>query len=139
MIVIFHAFFIFIFRILALLISQRSMLGEFEGAILPFGIQRMCCSGRNLCSCPYMVCAASTLLLNLVWTFCAYVLKKTRFLCFVFLLPVGSFCSRSDCEKRKAIWDACVAQINQDPDLKKDFDTRMLAVADKLGQYTQTD
>jgi hypothetical protein len=56
-----------------------------------------------------------------------------------FLLPVGSFCSRSECEKRKAIWDACVADIKQDPGLKKDFDTQMLAVMDTAGQYTQTD
>ncbi len=55
------------------------------------------------------------------------------------LFPVGSFCSRSECEKRKAIWDACVAEIEQDSGRKKDFDTQMLAVTDTLGQYTQTD
>jgi hypothetical protein len=55
------------------------------------------------------------------------------------LFPVGSFWSRSEYEKRKAIWDACVAEIKQDPGQKKDFDTQMLAVMDQMGQYTQTD
>jgi hypothetical protein len=79
------------------------------------------------------VVRASTFLLILVWTFCA--LKKTCFLAFFF------FCgaSRIECEKRKAIWDACVAEIKQDPDQKKDFDTQMLAVMDTLGQFSQTD
>jgi hypothetical protein len=52
---------------------------------------------------------------------------------------VGSFCSRSECEKRKEMWDACVAEIKQDPDQQKDFDTQMLAVMVHMGQYTQTD
>ncbi len=47
------------------------------------------------------------------------------------------FCSRSECEKRKALWDACVAEINQDPGQKKDFDTQMLAAMDGMGQYAQ--
>jgi hypothetical protein len=64
-------------------------------------------------------------------------LKKARFLSFFFYC--GIFCSRRDCEKRKAIWDACVADIKQDPDQKKDFDTQMLAVMDTMGQYTRTD
>ncbi len=51
---------------------------------------------------------------------------------------MGSFCSRSECEKRKAIWDACVA-VKQDPGQKEGFDTQMLAVMDTVGQYTQTD
>jgi hypothetical protein len=51
---------------------------------------------------------------------------------------VGSFCSRSECEKRKAIWDTCVAEIKQDPGQKKVFDTQMLAAMDTVGQYTQT-
>jgi hypothetical protein len=50
-----------------------------------------------------------------------------------------SLCSRSECEKRKAIWDACVAEIKKDPGQKKDFDTQMLAAMDAIGQYTQTD
>ena len=61
--------------------------------------------------------------------------KKHASFCFLFL-PVGSFCSRSECEKRKAIWDACVAEIKQDPSQKKDFDTQMLEVMDQIGQYT---
>ncbi len=52
--------------------------------------------------------------------------------------PVGSFCSRSECEKRKAIWDACVMKIKQDPGQKTDFDAQMLALAGQMGQYTQT-
>ncbi len=52
---------------------------------------------------------------------------------------MGSFCSRSECEKRKAIWDACVAEIKQDPGRKEGFDTQMLALMDTVGQYTQTD
>jgi hypothetical protein len=71
--------------------------------------------------------SASTFLLNIVWTFCAVTNKK-----------YSSFCSRSECEKRKAIWDVCVAEINQNPDLKKDFDMQMLAVVDGIGQNTQT-
>jgi hypothetical protein len=55
----------------------------------------------------------------------------------LFLFPVVSICSRSECKKRKAIWDACVAEIKQDPGQKKDFDTQMLAVMDTAGQYTQ--
>ena len=66
-------------------------------------------------------------------------LKKTRFLSGGYLLLCGLFCSRSECEKRKAIWDACVAEIKQDPGQKKDFDTQMLAAMDLLGLYTQTD
>ncbi len=46
-----------------------------------------------------------------------------------------SFCeSRSKCEKRKAIWDACVAEIKEDPDEKKEFDVQMLAAMDLMGQ-----
>ena len=68
-----------------------------------------------------------------------HLFKKTHAsFCYVFL-PVGSFCSRSECEKRKAIWDACVAEIKQDPGRKKDFDTQMLAAMDTVGQYTQND
>jgi hypothetical protein len=74
---------------------------------------------------------ASTFLLNIVWT-----QKKARFLSLLFFLPVASFCSQSECEKRKDIWDACVAEIKQDSGQKKDFDTQMLAVMDTLGQYT---
>ncbi len=59
--------------------------------------------------------------------------------CRFFPFSVGSFCSRSECEKRKAIWDACVAEIKLDPGLKKDFDAQMLAVMDMTGQYTKTD
>jgi hypothetical protein len=73
-------------------------------------------------------------LLNLVWTFCAF--NKTNLLSF---FSVGSFCSRSECEKRKAIWDACVAEIKQDSGQTKDFDSQMLAVMDTAGQYTQID
>ncbi len=54
----FHAFFSLFFASLPFLISRRSMLGECQEAILPFGIQRMCRSRRNrrnLCSCPFMV------------------------------------------------------------------------------------
>jgi hypothetical protein len=65
--------------------------------------------------------------------------KDGTLLVVVFFFPVGFFCSRSECEKRKAIWDACVADINQDPGQKEDFDTQMLAVMDQLGQSTQTD
>ncbi len=81
--------------------------------------------------------------------FCAF--TKKRALLVFFFPSVGSFCSRSECEKRKdlvvmrgapflvAIWDACVAEIKQDPGQKKDFDTQMLAVMDMAGHYTQTD
>jgi hypothetical protein len=79
---------------------------------------------------------ASTFLLNTVWTFCTFTKKITSSCRFVF--PVESFCSRSECEKRKAIWDACVAEIDQDPGQKKAFDTQMLAVMNTIGQYTQT-
>jgi hypothetical protein len=72
---------------------------------------------------------ASTFLLNIVWTFYAFIL----------FFSVGSFCSQSECEKRKAIWDACAAEIKQDPRLKKDFDTQMLAVMNTAGQYASTD
>jgi hypothetical protein len=35
---------------------------------------------------------------------------------------------------RKKNWDACVAEINEDPtDLKKNFDIQMLGVADTIG------
>ncbi len=37
------------------------------------------------------------------------------------------------------MWDACVAEIKEDPGRKKDFDSQMLAVVDQMGQYTQTD
>ncbi len=67
-----------------------------------------------------------------------HLLKKNASFCFVFL-PVGFFYSRSECEKRKAIWDACVAEIEQDPGQKKYFDQQMRAVMDQMGQYTQTD
>ncbi len=66
------------------------------------------------------------------------VLTKIRFFSFLFF-SVGSFCSRSECEKRKAIWDACVDEIKQDPSQKKDFETQMSVVMDTMGQYAQTD
>ncbi len=68
-----------------------------------------------------------------------HVLKRALLVVFVSFFPTGPFCSRSECEKRKAIWDVCVAEINQDPGRKNDFDTAMLAVTDGMGQYTQTD
>ena len=68
---------------------------------------------------------------NIVWTFCTFNLKN-HYLSFSF--SVGSFCSRSECEKRKAIWDACVADIKQDPGQEKDFDTQMVAVMNQMGQ-----
>jgi hypothetical protein len=71
----------------------------------------------------------SSFLLNIVWTFLSY----------IFFLSVGSFCSRSECEKRKAIWDACVVEIKQDLGQTKDFDSQMLAVMDTLGLYAQAD
>jgi hypothetical protein len=77
---------------------------------------------------------ASTFLLNFV--------RASTFLLIFFLwdlFPLGSCCSRSECEKRKAIWDACIAEIAQDPGQKKDFDTQMLAVVEQMGQYTQSD
>ncbi len=81
----FSCFVLFLFtRILAFLISRRSMLGECQGAFLPFGVQRLCRSRRKLCSCPFMV-RASSFLLNIVWTFCAFT-KKARFLSGVFIL-----------------------------------------------------
>jgi hypothetical protein len=121
------------FRIVALLISRRSMLCECQGAILSIGIQSMCRSRRVLCSHPFMV-RASTFLLNRTFRACT---KKALLVVF-FFFPVGPFCSRSECEKRKAIWDACVAEINQDPGLKKDFDEQMLAAMNGMGQSTQT-
>ncbi len=66
------------------LISRRSMLGECQGRSMPFGIQRMCRSRRILCSCPCMV-RESTFLLNIVWTFCAFNLKKITSCLFLFL------------------------------------------------------
>jgi hypothetical protein len=81
-----------------------------------------------------MVCA-SIRLLNLVRTFCAFT-EKITLLVVCFLLFWGLFCSRSECEKRKAIWDACAAEIKQDPGQTRDFDTQMLAVMDQMGQYT---
>ncbi len=73
---------------------------------------------------------------------CKYIVVKycLDFCAFIFIVYFlffcGVFCSRIECEKRKAIWDACVAEIKQDPDQKKDFDTQMLAVMDQMGQYT---
>ncbi len=68
-----------------------------------------------------------------------HLLEKACFLTLFFLFLVGSLCSRSECEKRKVIWDVCVAGITQDPVQQKGFDTQMLAVLETLGQYTQTD
>jgi hypothetical protein len=67
-----------------------------------------------------------------------FLLRRTKITSCRFF-SVVTFCSRSECEKRKAIWDDCVAEIEQDPDQKKDFDTQMLAVMDQIGQYTQAD
>ncbi len=133
LIVIFHAFFLSGFRIFVFRISRRSMLSECQGANLPFIFQRMCRSRRIVCSCPFMV-RASTFLLNSIWTFCAFTKTSALLVVFWFFLPVGSFCSRSECEKRKGIWDACAAEIQQDPGQTKDFDTQMLAVMDTMGQ-----
>jgi hypothetical protein len=44
--------------------------------------------------------------------------------------------SRSECEKRKAIWDACVLETNEDPDLKEHFDTQMLSMLNLMGQFS---
>jgi hypothetical protein len=43
------------------------------------------------------------------------------------------FCSRSECERRKRIWDACVAEINEDLPDKEDFDAQMLALTSTIG------
>ncbi len=64
-----------------------------------------------------------------------HLLKKARVLSGGFLLLRGLFGSRSECEKRKTMWDACVAEIKQDLDRTKDFDTQMLAVMDQMGRY----
>ncbi len=60
---------------------------------------------------------------------------RTIFVHFIFL---GSFCSRSDCERRKRIWDAFVAEIDEYLNLKKDFDEEILALTSIIGRSTQT-
>jgi hypothetical protein len=40
--------------------------------------------------------------------------------------------------KRTNIWDACVAEINGDPSTKESFETQMIALAKKLGQFLPT-
>jgi hypothetical protein len=40
--------------------------------------------------------------------------------------------------KRKAIWDACVAEINENHAVKEDFDKQMLEASKTMGQSTQT-
>ncbi len=89
----FHAFFLFYFRILALRISRRSMLGECQGANLPFGIQRMCGSRRNLCSCPSMV-RASAFWMNIV-------LKKARFLSFFVFFLCDLFAAEASVKRER--------------------------------------
>ena len=134
--VIFHAFFYLFF------------------ASLPFSSHDAVCLANvkeQFCHSAYKECAEvdGTFVPALLWFvqvhFCwilpgLYVQPFTTKItsCRVFF-PVGSFCSRSECEKRKAIWDACVAEIEQDPGQKKDFDTQMLAVMDMTGRYIQTD
>jgi hypothetical protein len=39
---------------------------------------------------------------------------------------------RSDCERRKAKWDGCMAEIEKDADVKANFDAQMLAVMDNI-------
>ncbi len=63
-----------------------------------------------------------------------HLLEKCTLLVVFFFLSVGSLCSRSECEKRKAIWDACVSEIKENPDQQKSFDTQMLAAMDLFGQ-----
>jgi hypothetical protein len=60
---------------------------------------------------------------------------RTIFVHFIFL---GSFCSQSECERRKTIWDACVAVIDEYLNLKKDFDEEILALTSIIGRSTQT-
>jgi hypothetical protein len=50
----------------------------------------------------------------------------------------GYFCSRSECAKRKAIWDACVVDIKTDADGKNAFDTQMLAATNLIGPSIHT-
>lgn len=95
MIVIFHAFFFFHPRIFALLISRRSMLGECQGAFLPFGIQRMCRSRRNLCSCPFMV-RESAFLLNISLT-----LKKRTLLFVMFFFLWDLFAAEASVKRER--------------------------------------
>ncbi len=121
-------------------------------ASLPFSSHYIACLAnvqRQICHSVYKECVEvdGTFVPALLWSvqahFC-WILP--RLLCFywkkrasVRFFPVGSFCSRSECERGKVIWDGCVAEINEDPGLMKDFDTQMLAVMDTAGQYTQTD
>ncbi len=108
-----------VFRILALRISQHSMRGECQGAILPFGVQRMCRSRQNLCSCPFMV-RASTFSLNIVWNLCAFTKKSLLVVfffsfCGIFLQPkrvwkekghLGRLCcgDQARCGSKEKIW-----------------------------------
>jgi hypothetical protein len=123
------------------------MLSFYFFAPLTFSSHDVACLANfkeQFCHSVYKECAEvdGTFVPALLWSvhlldfLCIY---YKRSLLVVFFVPVGSFGSRSECEKRKAIWDTCVAEINQDPGQKKAFDTQMLAVMDTLGQYTQTD
>jgi hypothetical protein len=51
----------------------------------------------------------------------------------IFIFCAPSVFSRSECDKRKIIWDDCVAQIQTDADLKDKFDTQMIAAMDQVG------
>ena len=53
----------------------------------------------------------------------------------IFIFCAPSVFSRSECDKRKIIWDDCVAQIQTDADLKVNFDTQMIAAMDQVGWF----
>ncbi len=135
LIVIFHAFFYLFF------------------ASLPFASHDVVCLANvkeQFCHSAFKECAEvnGTFVPALIWSvqvhFCwilsvLFVHLNYKDHYYLHFFSVGSFCSRSECEKRKAIWDACVAEIKQDPGQKNDFDSQMLAVMNTTGQYTQTD
>ncbi len=130
--VIFHAFFDFFFRILAEChLTTVACLANVK---------------ETICHSAFKECAEvdGTFVPALLWsvhkyTFCSKKLDLFAIQLLVVLFPpVGSFCSRSECERRKAIWDACVAEIQQDPGQKRDFDAQMLAVMETIGQCSQT-
>ncbi len=51
----------------------------------------------------------------------------------IFILYFQYDFSRSECEKRKAVWDSCVAEIQADANLKATFDIQMIAAMDQVG------
>ncbi len=106
-----------------------------RGSSLCISLHRPACFANveeHLCHSFYKECAKvndGSYLPSLPWYVWIFIIVARIFIfCFQFDF------SQSECEKRKAIWDSCVAEIQADANLKATFDIQMIAAMDQVGR-----